>query len=256
MHYYYLVSSFPKLNYGQFDKVPVEELFEKIQKELQAPEDTLVAFFTRERDLENLYTKKRGSKLSRRFSHFSDFSRFEDSDLKGEWQDLLKEEASAFPVNSLLAELYYEGEQSDNAFIASWAALKQALRAGGAIIRLQTDMHKQKDDLLDYLDNHSSSILETLAQNARQSSLGLSHQFSFLNDIREQFQKRSAVDLARWEDEILWAFYQEWFSLNPFSTETVLAFLGQLFIAESWLRRDMESGKQIIESLLEGAQGE
>lgn len=257
-HYYYLVTSLPTLNFGEFASVPVHDLLEKIFQEVTPADRQLIEFLRKERDLRNLHSVEEEWETFRELGMIpvAAFTDVEQSVIFPEkWSDYILSQKGEKPISidSLWLEYFTESADVKNDFIDAWLEQELALWTAVAIIRQE----KQADLLLpDEVLRSEMPVISEILQNSRLPNFGVGYRFEWADSLRELFKNKNPKEIELALDQFRWQFLDGWIANRHFASEVVLAYVLKLFICERWKRLDQEKGEQIIKTILGGTSGE
>lgn len=261
-NYYYLVSSLPTLEFGEFANVPIEALFEKILSNLIPGDLKLIAYLRKTRDIQNLLSIGENWHTFREMGNIP-IKAFKDPDidlgLPEDWDRYVLSQKSekTIPIDWVWLNYFEEGLQIDNNFVRTWSRHELALWAILAIIRREGYENAQSSDLsLEELEKNENQLIQEILLSSRLPDFGLGHEYDWAYSIREIYETTNPKELELALDKIRWNFIDNLIANRYFSHEVVIGYVLKLFICERWQRLDKKQGKNRLESILGGKSGE
>ncbi|MBN1347860.1 DUF2764 family protein [candidate division KSB1 bacterium] len=261
-NYYYLVSSLPTLEFGEFSSVAVQPLFEKVVVELTPDDVKLLQFLRTIRDIENLRSKAEDWQAFRALGNI-DVKAFIDEgaelNVAEEWEQyqLSQKGEKPIPVDSLWLRYFDEGMRAKNAFIRRWIKHELTLWTACAVLRRERFAAAQDrasaSSVFEVSENEL--ILDILAA-SRLPDFGLAHEYDWASTIRELFEQDNPVTVEMALDKFRWDFIDGLTANCYFSYEVVLGYALKLLICERWSRLDKKTGEDRLEKILGGTIGE
>ena len=260
-NYYYLVSSLPTLNFGEFDSVRVAELLEKISVNLEAADLENLNFLRKERDIRNLHSLQENWQTFRNLGNIpaEEFGHPEEGlELPEDWNRYILSQQGEKPVSIDAVWLaYFEAAAKlNNDFVSDWVRHEQALRVVLAVIRQEKQKSGAQKTVSDIIEKSENPIIQEILGNTRLPNLGVGYLFDWADSVRDILNQNNPQEAELALDRIRWDFLESWTANRYFAGEVILAYVLKLFICERWQRLDLKTGEQIIQTILGGNSGE
>ena len=260
-NYYYLVSSLPTLNFGDFDSVPVAELLEKISDNLESVDLENLGFLRKDRDIRNLHSLQEHWQTFRSLGNIpaEDFANPEaELDLPEEWNTYILSQQGEKPVSidSVWLAHFDAAAQLNSKFVSAWVQHEQALRVALAVVRQEKQKSGTGKTVSDVIEKSDDPIIQEILSNTRLPNFGVAYIFDWADSVRDVLNQDNPQEAELALDRIRWDFLENWTANRHFAGEVVLAYALKLFICERWQRLDLEKGEQIIQTILGGNSGE
>lgn len=260
-NYYYLISSLPTLNFGDFDSVPVEELMSKIIENISQEDLESAEYLRKARDIRNLHSAAEEWQTFRSLGNIppEDFTNPEvELDLPEDWNTYVLSQKGDKPVSidRVWLDYFDAGQELDSEFIQAWNANEIGLRSALALIRQEKQKTMSEKTLSSEVETEENEIIQEFIQNNRLPNFGMSYKFDWADSVREIMNAKNPKDAEMALDEIRWEFLDNWAANRHFSIDVILAYLNKLLICEQWKRLDQQKGKDIIHTILGGISGE
>lgn len=260
-NYYYLISSLPILNFGEFETIPVEDLLEKIVTNLSVADQGCLAYLRKERDIQNLHSFEEDWETFRALGNIPTHQFInpdEELKLPEEWNSyvLSQKGDKPIPIDTVWLNHFAENNELKCDFICAWIEHEMALRMAVAIMREEKQKTGMELTVSDEVVSSENPVLQELLQNSRLPNLGVSYRFDWADHLRETFQTSDPYEFERALDQIRWNFLDGWIANRHFAREVVFAYVLKLMICERWQRLDQDNGEQIIHRILGGTSGE
>jgi hypothetical protein len=257
-NYYYLVTSLPTLNFGEFNTVPVADLLEKIGQEVTSEDRERIVFFQKENDIRNLNSVEEDWETFRNLGNIP-AAAFTDPEqtvaFPEKWVDYMLSQKGEKPIHidTLWLAYFEEGKSLKSEFIDAWLTHELALRTAIALIRQEK---QEAVNLSEEVQASEQPVIAEILPNSRQPNFGVAYQFDWADSLRELFKNKNPKEIEMALDQIRWQFLDAWIANRHFANEVVLAYALKLFICERWKRLDQQKGEQIIKTILGGTSGE
>jgi len=260
-NYYYLVSSLPTLNFGEFKTVPVEDLLEKIYQNVSPIDRERVEYLRKIRDLHNIHARAEEWFTFRSLGnipleHLTDTEI--ELELPEEWHVYILSQKGEKPISIDILWLNYfnESKSLKNSFINTWIEFERALRTAVAIIRQENPNLSSTKTISGVVQSDENAMIQEIVQNSRLPNFGVSHLFDWADQLRELFQDKNPYEFELALDRFRWDFLDTCTSSLHFASEVVLAYVIKLLICDRWKRLDQPRADMIIQKILGGTSGE
>jgi hypothetical protein len=260
-NYYYLVTSLPTLNFGEFSGIPVEELLEKITQNVNSADQKNLEYLRQSRDIRNLHSLAEEWQTFRALGNIptENFTNPEaELELPENWNTyiLSQKGEKSISIDSIWLAHFDESRKLDNPFIEAWMNHEMALRLVIALIRQEKQKASSHNTIAPDVEKNEHPVFQEIFQNRRLPNLGIGYIYDWADEIRQIFEKDNPVDIEMALDQVRWQFLDTWIANRHFSSDVVLAYTIKLFIYEHWNRLNQEKGEQIIQKILGGTSGE
>ncbi len=260
-NYYYLVTSLPVLNFGEFEQVPAAELLEKIENNLTDTDLKIVQFLRQEHDLQNIYALGENWGTLRNLGNLPRAG-FQDPEtelvLPDSWHTYVLSQKGERPISidSLWLAYFEASQQFRHAFVSGWMEHELALRTAISVIRQAQQTLSPELMLSATLEKNEQPTIQEILLYRRLPNLGIAYRFEWADRLRELFEKNDPQQLALALDQIRWKFLDTLIANRHFASDVVLAYVIKLFICERWQRLTPSKGEEIIQKFLGGTSGE
>jgi len=261
-NYYYLVSSLPTLEFGEFANVPIEDLVEKILTNLTSKDLELVDYLRKSRDIQNLRSMGEKWQTFRELGMIPTKT-FQDPDIElelpEEWERYILSQKGEKPISIDWVWLNYfeEGLRTDDIFVQVWARHELALWTVTAIIRRGRFEGVQGSGLnFDELERSENPLIQEIFAFSRLPDFGLGHEYDWAYLVRNIFETANPKEIELAIDKFRWNFLEGLTANRHFSHEVILGYVLKLLICERWQRLDKKLGEDRLKSILGGISGE
>jgi hypothetical protein len=258
--YYYLISSLPELFFEgdskSFDFLHIKNyILEKISDKDSVYVHNLLSNIDNHNLITAIYGKnrawKKGGRLESQSPDSWDKSVMPEYMLNFlEYTDNYKSEHKANPdelaAEKHLLELYYnEMENSDNTFIAKWFRFDREMKNiqaaySGRRLGISSEEYLIKnDDITDCLLRNTSP------------DFGLSRERDYIPELFRAMETSDPVEKENKLNMLRWNRINEINIMEYFSVNVALGILQKVYIADRWMRLDIEEGKKMFRKLVD-----
>ncbi len=260
-NYYYLVTSLPTLNFGEFSGIPAEELLEKITQNVDSADQKNLEYLRQTRDIRNLHSLAEEWQTFRALGNIpaENFTNPEvELELPEDWNTyiLSQKGEKSISIDTIWLKYFEESRKLDNPFIQAWTYHEMALRLAIALIRQEKQKSDSQNTIAPDVEKNEHPIFQEILQNRRLPNFGIGYIYDWADEIRQIFEKDNPLEVELALDQIRWRFLDAWIANRHFASDVVLAYSIKLFICEHWNRLNQEKGEQIIHKILGGTSGE
>ena len=251
-NYYYLVNSLMTIDFDQYDTVPIEDIFNKIEINLSSKDRHYLYYLKTQVDLLNLEMTTAGYDQFLPFGTYSKENLLQKEEKGGIpqlWQDYITDynAGHARPIEYLWFDYFNLGIKEDNSFIRAWAQNELALKMALVIAR------KERTDAdISYLDTIQGELIEEILSGGKMIDFGIGYRFDWATQLREILKEENPLYSERSIDHIRWQFIDQQISSYQFRSEVVLGYIQKLIIIAKWQRFNVEEGKRMLRGIVGG----
>ncbi|MBN2091494.1 DUF2764 family protein [candidate division KSB1 bacterium] len=260
-NYYYLVTSLPTLNFGEFSGIPTADLLEKITQNVDSVDQKNLEYLRQTRDIRNLHSLAEEWHTFRIMGNIpaENFTNPEvELELPEDWNTyiLSQKGEKSISIDNIWLTYFEESRKLDNPFIQAWTYHEVALRLAIALIRQEKQKSDSQNTIAPDVEKNEHPVFQEILQNRRLPNFGIGYIYDWADEIRQIFEKDNPLEVELALDQIRWRFLDTWIANRHFASDVVLAYSIKLFICEHWNRLNQEKGEQIIHKILGGTSGE
>lgn len=162
-----------------------------------------------------------------------------------------KDTKGYFPEDEILYQFYnYAITTCPNKFIREWHKLNLN------ITNILTAMlaRKQGWNVSDFIKG-DGAVQEMIREN-KTRDFDLSTEYDYVKDLMKIVDEEDPVKKEKMIDAFKWLWLDEKTFFNPFSLESVFAYVCKLEMQYRWAKLDVEQGKETFKQIIENLRGE
>lgn len=144
-----------------------------------------------------------------------------------------------------LAWMFYDyAINSKSKFVSDWFTFEMNLRNLTTALNCRKYERDLKTEILG--DNDFAKALRT----SKLKDFGLADEYPFVTKVLSFFDSNAMVDKEKNLDLLRWNYLEEKITFEYFSIDRVLSFLIRLLLIERWSRLNIDSGREVFNSLI------